>query len=246
MPRAEEGERVSVDIPHQCVSNDFEFWSPLIDLLTTIPFAAMQKSILILMALMLAAGSANGQIEVIFEVDQPPQFIVDAGGDQVFSGTGLTLGGQPTAVGGGGSHSFSWEPADGLDDANSPNPILLDLAATTMFTVRVTDVTTGCVKSDGVEVVLDNTSGIQGSHEGSILIYPNPVGSDARVEAQENIAAITLRSIAGEEVLFAAYPASPSTVVDLRRMSDGLYVMTLVLASGRITTHKLCKASSDH
>jgi hypothetical protein len=75
-------------------------------------------------------------------------------------------------------------------------------------------------------------------------VYPNPTANELTVEAQEAIAAITLRSVTGQEVMRTAYPAASTAKLYLSDVPDGLYLLTISLATGHQITHKLCKTSS--
>lgn len=197
--------------------------------------------------LLVLVGSAmcgHAQTVALFTVDQPTQFLVYAGEQQIYSGIALTLGGQPTATGGGASYTYSWMPTAGLDDATVANPILSELSANTVFTVSVQDVASGCVKTSEVEVVLEGTVGIFELNDRMGRVYPNPTANEVTVQAQQAIAAITLRSVTGQEVKQSAFPATSTAKLDLSDVPDGLYLLTFSLEFGHQITHKLCKASS--
>ena len=204
----------------------------------------MRKPIITLLSLLALAVASHAQTVAVFTVSQPPQFMVDAGEDQIYIGAPLTLGGLPTATGGGGTHSYAWQPAALLNSPTVPNPTLSGLTATTVFTVTSTDLASGCIKSSDVEVVYDILAGIAEFNASWGRIYPNPAATEAWVEAKEVIASITLRSLTGQEVLRTAYPASATALLDLGTVPDGMYLLTVSLASGQLINHKLCKASS--
>ncbi len=72
-----------------------------------------------------------------------PNPVPEAGNDIVIAhGTNTTL--QGTASGGSGNYSYHWEPVDKLINPNVANPQTINLYSTTLFTLHVTDVTTGC------------------------------------------------------------------------------------------------------
>jgi hypothetical protein len=71
-------------------------------------------------------------------------------------GTSTTLLG--AASGGSGSYSYSWLPADSLVDPNVQNPTTVNLDATTIFTLTVTDLVTGCTGTD--QVTISVTGGV--------------------------------------------------------------------------------------
>lgn len=205
----------------------------------------MKRTLLTLVALVCMVAPVLPQTVALFTLDQPPLFVLDGGDDQNYTGNTLQLGGQPTATGGGGDYIYSWEPADLLDDPSAPNPQLEVLDAETEFTLTVTDLLTGCVKTDVVLVTVDVGSGITDPASIELQIFPNPARNSIRVVGQERIGSITLRSLAGQEVLLAAYPSSREAVLDITALSDGIYFLTITTANGRIISHKLCKAASD-
>ena len=64
------------------------------------------KSMTTLLAIVGMALIGQAQTVALFAVDQPPQFLVDAGAEQTFTGEPLSLGGQPTATGGGATYRW--------------------------------------------------------------------------------------------------------------------------------------------
>jgi hypothetical protein len=72
-----------------------------------------------------------------------PLPIPEAGNDiTIAHGTNTSL--QASASGGSGSYTYHWEPADKLVNPNIANPQTVNLYETTLFTVHVTDLATGC------------------------------------------------------------------------------------------------------
>jgi hypothetical protein len=79
--------------------------------------------------------------------------LANAGSDQSISyGTSTTLNG--SATGGSGSYAWHWEPVTLLLDPNVQNPTTFALSSSSLFTLTVTDVVTGCVGSDVVLVTV--------------------------------------------------------------------------------------------
>ncbi len=95
--------------------------------------------------------SSATQVDVLVE----PALVVDAGSDtEVCIGSGVSIGGTPTATGGDGSYTYSWTPTTGLDDASLANPTASP-TITTNYTVTVTD-GNGCAVSDAVLVTVNS------------------------------------------------------------------------------------------
>lgn len=85
-----------------------------------------------------------------FELDLA-SFLVDAGDDQEipFLGTAELDG---YVDGGSGDYTFSWEPAEKLEDPTLEDPTTIPLIETTVFLLEVTDNTNSCVSTDDVTV----------------------------------------------------------------------------------------------
>jgi predicted outer membrane repeat protein len=93
-----------------------------------------------------------GSVEVRYPV-------ADAGRDTVVcAGGSVRIGGSPTASGGESSnYAYSWTPTAGLDNPSSSNPVASPAASTT-YTVLVTDQSTGLQDSDDVRVTIGDTT----------------------------------------------------------------------------------------
>lgn len=77
--------------------------------------------------------------------------VANAGSDVVIPfNTNITLTG--SASGGSGQFSYSWQPASQLFYASVQHPTTLNLNNTTVFTLTVTDLATGCTEKDSVTV----------------------------------------------------------------------------------------------
>ena len=80
-------------------------------------------------------------------VNVKPLPVPNAGPDQVIVyGTSTTLHG--SASNGNGPYSYQWTPADKLEAANVQNPTTYNLYTSTIFTLHVTDIGTGCIGSE--------------------------------------------------------------------------------------------------
>jgi gliding motility-associated-like protein len=77
--------------------------------------------------------------------------ILDAGNNaSIPYGTNTIL--NATVSGGSGNYSYQWSPSGSLVNSNVSNPQTTNLTATTIFTVTVTDINTGCTSVDDVTI----------------------------------------------------------------------------------------------
>jgi len=82
---------------------------------------------------------SNGNVTV----NMQPLPVPDAGQDIIIAhGTNTLL--QGSATGGSGNYLYHWEPADKLDNPDIANPHTVNLYATTLFSLYITDVSTNC------------------------------------------------------------------------------------------------------
>jgi len=127
------------------------------------------------------AGSSNGFIKAVasnscgnsdtakLEVSpiQPP--VADAGPNQVLGyGSSTTLNG--SATGGSSSYNWHWEPASYLINPNVQNPVTINLTNSVLFTLTVTDQSSGCT---GTSQVLVTITG--GPLNVTVTADPNPL-----------------------------------------------------------------------
>ena len=107
---------------------------------------------------------------------------VDAGqGGSFCGGTGITLGGAPTASGGFGPYSYLWSPVHSLDNALASNPISTS-DTNEVYTVVVTD-SIGCTATMSVsvaptpEVIVDAGPDVAACTGNAVVIGGMPAGS---------------------------------------------------------------------
>ena len=81
-----------------------------------------------------------------------------------------------SASGGSGTYTYSWSPADNLDNPNAQNPVFTATAAGEyLYTVTVSDGSTTATASVGF-IVTDNT-GVDENGIAKVMLYPNPASS---------------------------------------------------------------------
>ena len=128
-----------------------------------------------------AAGTSGGSITVTasntcgnsntatFTVSpaQPPT--ANAGTNQTL-GYGSSANLYGSATGGSGNYSWHWEPASMLINADVQNPVTLNLTYSVLFTLTVTDITSGCTGNSQVLVTITG-----GPLSVTVSANPNPV-----------------------------------------------------------------------
>lgn len=183
--------------------------------------------------------STEAQTVALFAVSQPPPFHIDVGDDLTFV-PGLTL--EVLVTGGTGDYSYLWGPPEFLDDPSSQTPAVLGLVGTTLFTVQVTDIGLGCVLTD--ELLVDAGIGMSEAVEQAFMLYPNPSKDFVRIRGPVGLRRVRLNSLSGALILEQSELTSRELVLDLTSVPAGVYFLTIELASGRNSTHKLCRTSA--
>ncbi len=122
-------------------------------------------------------GSASQTITV---ADNLPT--INAGKDtSICLNNSVVLGGNPTASNGTPEFVFQWEPAIGLDDPNSSNPIATPLETTTYIGMTADNYGEGCVASDTVTIFVNAFS-----HTGIIQNDTSLCAGDNLILSAEN------------------------------------------------------------
>lgn len=102
-------------------------------------------------------GVVNAQSVYHFPVTQPAELKAYAGNDtSIQLGHSVSLGFQPSAVGGYGNYSYVWQPASFLDDPFTANPQASPIVTTT-YTLSVTD-DEDCSATAMVTVTVDTST----------------------------------------------------------------------------------------
>lgn len=194
---------------------------------------------IVLITLAGLAAEATAQIVATFTVVQPPQFLVDAGEDQVYEPS-LTL--QASAMGGTSNYSYLWSPAQFVDDPASPTPQVQGLLGPTLFTLQVTDAGVGCTLVD--EVFVDHTTGVVGVGDQALSIFPNPTDGLVRIQGPVAVEHVMLRSPKGVLVLEQSGTAMRDVVMDVSTLPPAVYFLSILFVDGSSQTHKLCTTSA--
>ncbi len=102
-------------------------------------------------------------------IQQYTPLIVDAGPDRVIGFDG-TVQLECSVFGGSGYYSYNWQPAEKLQNPSAAQPLSHPLENSTMFTVEVTDMESGCKTSDEVYIFVND-----GNLNVSLSAYPQAV-----------------------------------------------------------------------
>ncbi len=181
------------------------------------------------------------QTNVNLGVSQPPQLIVDAGDDATIDvGDNITLGGTPTATGGSGNYTYSWDRWSHVNDPSIPNPVTTPPGSLT-FTVTVTD-GNGCTQSDAVTITVIGGTGINDDIlKTGVIIFPNPGSGYFIIEfsgvINEKDLIIKVTNLSGQKVYEEICDIKPGTEkeIDISYLPAGFYILTL---DGESTHHE--------
>ena len=129
-----------------------------------------------------------------------------------------------SATGGSYNYTYSWSPADNLDDATAQNPVF---TATTAgdFTYTVT-------VSDGNETasasvtftVLDNTD-VNEIESANVSVYPNPASSTININGLNDFANLEVKvvNIQGQVVMTVVN----SLEINVKDIESGIYFLNI-------------------
>jgi len=154
--------------------------------------------------------------------------VADAGQNQtIVFGDNVWLYG--SATGGSGSYSYFWMPDTLLPNPNLQNALTMPLFSPVVFTLQVTDNTTGCTATDSVSVDVVVATG-ESKHNVYSLIYPNPsdgtfnintspfAGEPFEINVFNTMGKIVYREQAGSAL---------SHTLNLQTLSAGIYFIKL-------------------
>jgi len=105
---------------------------------------------------------------VVYSKAQSPLVVNAVNNVTVCKGSSVSIGGNPTASGGGGSYQYSWSPFAGLDNPGAANPNA-NPVSTTKYSLTVTDNLNNSAK-DSVTVYVDSLLSLE---QCSPLIFYN-------------------------------------------------------------------------
>lgn len=183
-----------------------------------------------------AFSSLKAQTVLEFTIDQSPLLVANAGLDKaILIGSNTTLGGAPSAIGGSGIYTYSWSPAEGLNQTNIANPVANPLR-TTAYTLTVNDGKKCSVTSSTV-ITVNSTLGVpEVNDEINLRIFPNPSNGSFLITSEKSLSNDTILIEVFNAVGMLIHSESISEVdklnkaINLSNASSGLYFLRL---SGR-------------
>lgn len=146
----------------------------------------------------------------------PLQVEVSADPESINEGESTQL--MAIATGGSGEYTYSWEPAESLDDANIANPVATPAEPTT-YVVTVSDGISTVQAEITIEIVDWSVN------ENSLLnitVYPNPAKSVLNIEGKCDY---RLMNCIGQTV--AEGHSEGTARIDLKAFSEGIYFLNL-------------------
>jgi hypothetical protein len=177
-------------------------------------------------------NEAGGSVTVTI-FDNP---VPDAGNDQTIPyGTSAIL--QGSAGSGSGYYNFSWQPTDKLIDPYVAQPTTVNLSESTLFTLSVTDIVTGCISEQVDNVIVIITSvGIEDQEEdsGFITVIPNPNHGQFTLQVNRKVSNISIFDLTGNLIdSYNEVQNSPlEKNIDLSHYNSGMYLIKATLENG--------------
>ncbi len=131
------------------------------------------------------------------------------------------------AEGGSGEYTYSWNPAELIDNPNAQNPVATPTEeGETVFTVKISDGTN--TKDVEVVVYVENCIDVQEYTVDDVTIYPNPAKDIVNVTLNENSGNVswTLVNIQGQ-IVKKMNDMSSNFEIDLNDVDKGIYFLNV-------------------
>ena len=166
-------------------------------------------------------GISYDPIEVTVTAD--PETINDSGQSQLTA----------VATGGTGIYTYSWEPAENLNDPNIANPVAT-LSETTEYKVTVTD-SEGNTAQASITILVIVTE-VNESLLSQVSVYPNPTEGTLHIDGIQGTVEYRLINNMGQTLMEGQSKGNFSLATDLPqgiyflKLSDGIATSTLKIA----------------
>jgi len=155
-------------------------------------------------------------------VSNPLEATAYASHDQIsLSGTNTLY---VSAAGGSGSYTYSWSPADNLDDATSQTPVFTPTeAGEYTYTVTVSDGTETTSASVTFTVIDDTNVDELGSE--NVMVYPNPASSVINIKGLNGFANLEVKvvNLQGQVVMVV----DNSLEINVKDIESGIYFLNI-------------------
>lgn len=121
------------------------------------------------------------------------------------------------------NYIYSWSPGGGLASPNSQNTTAL-ISGATVYTLVVTDTTTGCSTTDSVQI--DLCTGIDESQNSEITVFPSPVSDVLKISNPLHLLlSYQLYDIAGKLILEKMQSEKSVIEINTHTIKPGVYML---------------------
>ena len=128
------------------------------------------------------------------------------------------------ASGGLGTYTYSWAPADNLDDPNAQNPVFTPTAGGN-FTYTVTVNDGEATETATVSFTVIDDTNVEENMEAKVSVYPNPVSSVLTIDGIDDFTNLEVRiiSLQGQVVMAAVN----TLVINVEDIEPGIYFVNI-------------------
>ena len=128
------------------------------------------------------------------------------------------------ASGGLGTYTYSWAPADNLDDPNAQNPVFTPTAGGN-FTYTVTVNDGEATETATVSFTVIDDTNVEENMEAKVSVYPNPVSSVLTIDGIDDFTNLEVRiiSLQGQVVMAAVN----TLVINVEDIESGIYFVNI-------------------
>lgn len=179
---------------------------------------------------------AQQRLFVSINSNQPPALNASAGSDITLTGSDLTLGDNPSALGGLAPYTYQWLPETDLNDAATSNPIYSGDQPQS-YSLIVTD-NRGCTARDTINIVILGFPDDQ--NDDLLLVYPNPGAGMIRLQMKNDVKQssfpVSLHNESGQLVFNRFWDnVKNEYLIDVSTLASGNYVISIGEGKGLIT-----------
>jgi hypothetical protein len=197
----------------------------------------MHRFIICTIAISLFSVSIKAQHRIRFQLrtSQPEVLLAEAGDDITYTGLDISIGGNPSVLGGLSPYEFQWLPSLGLDDATSPNPVLYGYDAQ-VYVLSIVDAR-GCVSQDSVDTYIQSFDELKVDE--FVSVFPNPNSGHFELQLKSKNTSLStsveVTTLLGQLIATIPWPNTAIPLhVDASDWALGKYVLTMTLAERKI------------